>query len=118
MRVAGNEELWRTGKERRADGGVVTSGVAADVLDEHVNILTLEAVQLAIHQSQVAAVAVATDSPQWPESGKPLCHFDRTDIACVPYLVAGFEVVQILLVPIAVGVADDAYAFQELRVEN
>ena len=45
------------------------------MLDEHIDIFTLEAVEFAIHQPQVTTVAVATDSPERTESSQTLCHF-------------------------------------------
>ena len=115
MGVSGNEELGRAGEERSADRGVVVAGIAADVLDKHVDILALEAVQLTIHEPQVAAVAVAADGAERTEGGQTLGHLHSADIACMPYLVAGFEVMKVLLVPIAMGVADDSDSFSQTR---
>ena len=108
VRVSADEELRRRGVERGANAGVVVARIAADVLDEHVHVLALEAVQLAIHQPKVAAVAVAADGTQRPERSQPLGHLDGADVAGVPDFVAGLEIVQVFLVPIAVGVAEDA----------
>ena len=82
------------------------------MLDEHVDILALEAVQFTIHQSQVAPVAVTTDSTERTESSQLLGHFDTTYIPRMPYFVTGFEVVQVLLVPIAVRITDNTYFLQ------
>ena len=111
MGVACDEELWRTSKERGADAWVVTAGITTDMLNEHINIFALKAVQFAIHKSQITTVAVAADGTEWAESRQALSHFYRTDVAGMPYLVAGFEVMQILLVPKRVGVAENSDSF-------
>ena len=111
MRMSRNEELRRIGEKRGAYAGVVVTGIASDMFDEHVGLLTLEAVQFAVHQAQVAAVAVTADSPESSEGSQFLSHLDSADVAGVPYLVAGLEIVQVFLVPIAVRVADDANSF-------
>ena len=113
--MACNEQLRRQAVEQRAHRRVVVAGVAANVLDEHVDVFALEAVQFAVHEPQVAPVAVAAHGAQGSERRQFLGHLNRTDVACVPNLVAGFKVVQVLLVPVAVGVADDAYLFQNLE---
>ena len=68
MRMSGDEELRRIGEKRRADGEVVVTGIAADMLDEHIDILALEAVQFAVHQAEVTAVAVAANGAEGAES--------------------------------------------------
>ena len=111
MTMPRDEELRRIGKERGAHAVVVVAGIAADMLDEHVDVLTLEAVQFPIHQPQVAAVAVATDGAQGPERRQPLGHLYGADVAGMPYLVAGLEIMQVFLVPVAMCVAQYAYLF-------
>ena len=107
VRVTSHKQLWRIGIEHGAHGVVIVTWVATDMLDEHIDILALESVQFAIHQAQVAAVAVATDSTERAESLKLLSHLYATDVASMPYLVTGLKVVQVLLIPIAVCVADN-----------
>ena len=114
MRMSCHEELWRIGIQQLTDRGVVIAGIAANMFDEHIGLLALKTVQLTIHQSQVAPIAIATDSTQRTELSQSLSHLYTTDVACVPYLVAGFKVVQVLIVPIAVGVADDADSLHDL----
>ena len=109
MRMTSNEKLGRTGKERGTDRRVVVARITANMFDEHVDILTLEAVQFAVHEPQIASVTIATDSTEGTEGRQALSHLYRADIAGMPYLITGLEVVQILLVPITVGVADNAY---------
>ena len=46
--MATDEEGGRVGAQSRADGGVVVSGVAADVLDEHVDSFDGEALLLGV----------------------------------------------------------------------
>ena len=111
VRVTGNEELRRLTIEQSAHRRVVVARIAAYMLDEHVNILAFETVQFAIHESQITSVAVATHSPKRAKSRQFISHFHRADVACVPYLVARFEIVQIFWIPIGMGVADDADFF-------
>ena len=112
VRMSSHKQLWGIGVERRADARVIVAGIAADVLDEHVDILALEPVQFTVHQPQVPAVAVATDSPERTEGSQFLCYLHTTDIPCVPDFVAGFEV---LLVPIAVRITQYTYLLHILN---
>ena len=107
--MTSHKELRRIGKECRAYAEVVVARIAADMFDKHIDILALESVQFTIHQPQITAVAIATDSAEWTEGCQFLCHLYTTDISCVPDLVAGFEVMQVLLVPIAVRIAQYTY---------
>ncbi len=103
------EELRRIGKECRAYAEVIIAWITADMFDEYVDILTLESVQFTIHQPQITAVAVATDSPERSEGSQFLCYLHTTDIPCVPDFVAGFEVVQVLLIPKRVRITQYSY---------
>ena len=106
--MTSHEELRRISKECRSHAEVIIARITADMLDKHVDILDLETVQFTIHQPQISAVAVTTDSPERTEGRQFLRHFHITDIPCVPYLVAGFEVVQVFLIPIAVCITQNA----------
>jgi hypothetical protein len=81
------------------------------MFDEHIHILTLKAVQLAIHQSQVSPITVTAYSAEGAECSQLLGYLYATYVACVPNLVAGFKVVQVLIVPIAVSIAQYADSF-------
>jgi hypothetical protein len=100
-----NKELWRTGIKHRADTGIIVARITAYMLDQHIHILTLEAVYVAIHQSQVTPITVTAYSAERSEGCQFLSHFHITDIASMPYLITRFEVMKILLIPIAVGIA-------------
>ena len=115
MRVTSYEELWRIGKEQLPHADIVVAWIATNMFDQHIDILALETVQFAIHQSQVASVAVAADSSQGTILSQFLSHLQRADIASMPYLVAGLKVMEVLWVPVAVGVADDADSLHDLR---
>ena len=106
-----HEQLWRISKECRADAGIIVARIAADMLDEHIHILDLESVQFTIHQPQITTIAIATDSPERTESSQFLSHLHTADITCMPNLVTRFEVMQILIVPIAVRIAQYTYSF-------
>ena len=117
VRMSGNEELRRVREKCGADAEVVIARIAANMFDEHVYIFTLEPVQFTIHQPQVPTIAVATDGTQRPEGCQFLCHLDAADVTGMPYLVAGFKVVQVLRIPVAVCVADntDSVSFSQIR---
>ena len=106
VRVACDEQLGRRGKECGTYARVVVAGITAYMSHQHVHILTLPSQPFGEHPTEVTAIAVATDSPQRPEGGKSLGHLSRSDVAGMPYLVAGLEVVQVLFVPIGVGIAE------------
>ena len=108
MRVPCHKQLRRIGKERRAYAEIIVAGIAPNMLDEHIHILHLESVQLTIHQSEVSPIAVAAYSPERTEGSEPLSHLNTADVTCMPDLIAGLKVVQILIVPIAVRIAQDA----------
>ncbi len=110
VRVSCYEQLGRIGIQLPANGVVIVAWVAANVLHQHLDVLTLPAQHLGVHQAQVAPVAVAADGTQRPELCQALSDLGRTDVSSMPYLVAGLEVVQVLVVPVAVGVADDSYS--------
>ena len=105
MRVACNEELRRIGKKRGAHTEIIVARIATNMLNEHIDILALETVQLTIHQAKVSPVAVATYSPERTESCKFLRYLNTTDIAGMPDFIAGFKVMQILIIPVRVGIA-------------
>ena len=109
------EELGRFFTQQSPHRRVVVARIATDMLDEHIGVLAFEAIQLTIHQSQVATIAVATDGPQRSKRRQPVCHLHGADVTCMPNLVAGFEVVQVLVVPITVRIADDAYSLHDLK---
>ena len=106
--MTSDEELRRIGVEHGADGGIVIARISADMLDEYIDILALEPVQLAEHQAEIAAVAIATDGTKRAKVDKFLGNLYRAYVAGVPYLIAGLEIMEIFLVPIRVSVTDDA----------
>ena len=111
VRVSGNEELgWRS-IDLRAYAWVVVARISPDVSHQHVHIFTLPLQPFGVYPPQVATVAIAIDGSQRAELIQPLRHFYRPDIASVPNLVTRLEVVQVFIVPIGVGVADDSYFF-------
>ena len=112
MAVAADEELGWTGEELVADTPVVAPGIAADMGHEDVGTLACPSQLLREHQPQVGTVAVADDSTQGTESGEAVGEFHGTDVAGMPYLVALGEILQVLIVPVGVGVGKKADAFQ------
>lgn len=85
--------------------------ITADVFNQHIDFLTLETQNFGVEQTKVATVTIAANSPERPESGQALCQFCGADVTCVPYLVTSFKVIQIAVIPIGMGVADDADPF-------
>ena len=116
MGMPGYKQLRGRRINQSAHRRIVVARIAADVFDEHVDILAPEAVQLAIHQSEVAPVAVATDGTKGSKLCQPFSHFNRADVACMPNFIAGLEIMQIFVVPIGMGVTDDTYLLHELKV--
>ena len=87
-----------------ADGSVVIPRISADVLDEYIGTFYGKAVYLRVHDSQVATVNVSVDGTQRAESSQPFGHFQRTDVAGVPYFITMLEMLQISVVPTSVCV--------------
>ena len=81
------------------------------MFDKYIHILTLKTIHLTIHQSQVATIAITADSPKRTELRQTVGHLHTADIPRMPNLVARFEIVQVLIVPVAVCIADDADSF-------
>ena len=108
------EELWRTGVYPRTNARVVVTRISADMLHEHVNVLTFPPQQLGIHPPEVASVAVSAHGTEHPELSQAFGNFHRADVAGMPYLVARLEIVQVLVVPVRVCIADYADSFHVL----
>ena len=113
--MTSHKQLRRIGKECRAYAEIIIAWIATDMFDEHIHIFTLKTVQLTIHQPKVSPVAVATDSPERSEGSQFLCHLHAPDIPGMPDLITRFEVVQILIVPICVGVAENTNPLHSLN---
>ena len=112
MRVARDEELGWGGVDEAADGWVIVSRIAADVLDEHVYVFAPEAQQLPITCAQVGAVAVSADgSEAWPHGLKAVGQLRGANVAGVPDLITAVQIVHVAVVPIRMRVADDADSF-------
>ena len=92
MRVTSHEKLWRTGKECGPNAGIVVARIATYMLDEHIYVLALKTVQLAIHQSEITPVAITAYSAEGTEGSQSLRHLYTSDVAGMPDLIAGFEV--------------------------
>ena len=76
-----------------------------------VYILAFEAQSLGKHSPQVAPIYISTNCSQGFYFGQSLRHFERSNVAGVPYFVARVEVETIFIVPIAVRVANNADTF-------
>ncbi len=111
--MASDKKLWRIGIEQAPHRIVIIAGIATDMFDEHIDILTFEAVQFPIHQSEVPPVAVSTDRPERSELRKAFRHLHRPDISCMPYLVTGFEIMQIFRIPIRMRITDNSDSFHD-----
>ena len=100
MGMTANEKLRRTSINLTGDRRIITTGIAANMLHEHVNVLTLEAENFRVHQAKVTAIAVATNSPDRTEFCQPFDELSRANVASMPYLIARFEIVEIFVIPI------------------
>ena len=115
--MSGDEKLRRIGVDRGHYATVITARIAAYVLHQDVGVLAFPSQFLREQTSQVASVAVAVDGTQCPELSQTLRHFHRADVAGVPNLIARLKVMQILVIPIRVGVADYAYSFHVIEIQ-
>lgn len=59
VRMAADEELWRTLHQFAAYAGVVSTRITTNVLHQHLYLLTLEAQHFGKHASQFGTVAIA-----------------------------------------------------------
>lgn len=108
MGVSAHEKTGRTDEQPLADGGIVTAGITTDVLDEDIRSLDGEAVQFRIEAAHITSVDVSVDGMQRTESSQTFRHFLRADVAGMPNFIALVEMLQVAVVPIAVGVGEDA----------
>src|SRR5574344_1579447 len=109
MRMAGDKQFgWRRiyASHNRA---VVIAGISPDMLHQHIHLLAFESEHLWKHASEVSTVAVAAHSPQRAECRQSVGQFRTAYIPCVPNLVARFEILQVFIVPIGVGIANYSY---------
>ena len=113
MAVATDEEGGRIGEELTGDAAVVASGIASDVGHQDRGSLAGPTEFLREHEAQVATIAVADHSTQRTEGGEAVGNFGAADVAGVPDFVALGEVLQVLVVPIGVGVAQEADSFHD-----
>ncbi len=108
MAVTTDEEVGRTVDELGIDGTVVMPGVASDVGEQDLGLFTAEAEELGEHATQLSAVAVAYDCSQGTKGSEAVGDLGGADVACVPYLIALCKVLYIAVIPIGVGVAEEA----------
>ncbi len=109
--VTRNEKLGRMRKKKFSDARVVTAWIAANVCHQDVCAFACPSKSLSEESSHVAPVAVAINSSQWAELLQSHGHFQRTNVAGMPYLVARLKVLQVAVVPKGVGVAKQTDAF-------
>ena len=77
VRMAADKQLWRTLHKFAAYAGVVSARITANVLHQHLHILTLEAQHFGKHTPQFGTVAIAIHSTQGTYGSQLLCHFGR-----------------------------------------
>jgi len=73
VRMSADEQLGRRSVYLGTYTTVVVAGIAADMFHQDIDIFALEAQYLGVHEPQVAAVAVAANSPQRSERRQTLC---------------------------------------------
>lgn len=99
MRVSADKQLRRLHQQTAADGRVVITGISADMLYQHFGSVYGEAIDLRIDLADLLSVNVTIHGAQRTKSIQLLRHFQRTDIACMPYFIAILEVFQVFIVP-------------------
>ena len=106
--MAADEQLRRTGIDLPGNARVIFSRITSDMFHQDIHLLAFETQHFGEHATQVSSVAIAADSPQKAERRKPFSQFSGTDVSCMPDLIAGFEIVQITIIPVRMGVAQNA----------
>ena len=104
MRMTADEQLGRMHQDASLYGRIVFAGIAADVFHQHLGAVYRKTEHLRIEPAQILPVYVAVHRTERTESRQLLCHFQRTDVTCMPYNLARLEVLQILLIPIPVRI--------------
>ena len=98
----------------RDEPGVIMPGVAADMGHKDIDILDAEAVELTEGVTHISAVHIAEDGACGAELPQTLEEFGGADIAGVPYLVAGVEMLEDAGVEQAMCITEEADAGHNL----
>ena len=92
VRMSANKKAGRTHEQVLADGRIVTSRVSADVLNQDISTFDGKTVRFSIGASDISTINVAINSTKRAERSQLFGYLPRTDIACMPYLVAILEI--------------------------
>ena len=110
MAVTADKEFRRSLIELSYDATVVSSWITADMCHQDVGTLAVPSQYLREHTAQVTTVAVAHNGTQGAESGQTVGYLGTAYVAGMPHFVALLEILQILIVPITMGVAQYSYS--------
>ena len=113
-----DEKLRRIAEYLGTYARVVIAGISAYVLHQYIHVLAFPSERLGEDTAYVTTIDISIYGFQRTELRQFLGHLERTDVPCVPYLVARLEVMQILLIPVYVGVSDAAYPLHLLPLKS
>ena len=113
MRVTGNEKLWPFTAQYLAYGGGISAWITAYVCHYHVTLLDLETEQLTEAQAQIAPVDIAAHRTYRTTGCQAVDNQWTSYVAGVPYLVAPGKMDEVLVIPTAMCVGEDSYAFHQ-----
>ena len=108
-----NEQLRSLASQNIAYGGRVFAGIAAYVGHYHVALLYPETEQLTEAQAQIAPVDIAAHRTYRTTGSQAVDNQWTSYVAGVPYLVAPGKMDEILVIPTAMCVGEDSYAFHQ-----
>ena len=108
--MPGNEQLWALLIYYAAYGGAVLAGVASNVGHHHVALLDLEPEHLTVAAAYLLPVDVAVHGAHGAMAFQLVYDKLTANVAGMPYLVAVGKMDQVLVVPPAMGVRQQAYS--------
>lgn len=109
--VAAYEEVRSLVKKLLAYAVVIVVGAASYVLEHDFGLFHTKTVYLLEGAADILSVTVAPYGAQWRNLFQLLCNDVRAHIAGMPDLIATVQEVGIAVIPIAVGVGQNAYPF-------
>lgn len=104
VRMTRDEKFWRVGEEHAPHPRVILSWIAAYMGHEDLHILTLPPQHLRESVMEIMAIYIAIDSSERSDHPETVSHLHRTNVACMPYLVAIFEILGKAIIPATVGI--------------
>ena len=119
MRVTVNEELWWIASNHVSYRGIVMTGITADMLHQHIDLLTFKSQNLGIAGTNIHIINVAIDSPEArAQILESVGQRQAANVSGMPDLITICHIGDILLVPKAMCITDDRYSFHRLSVSR